>query len=688
MKTVVVANFPIPKHFSDFMENFPNIAELKDVIFIKNPKTIEYLKEELKDRAGEFDRVLINTHGSRKDAPKMDLAGDSQIEIPDIVKLINQASPNITVRIDLSSCYIGSHFEQIEKCDPKSKYYQNLRAALKPDQLLNLHGDDRNGLIGLSFDSRLQGIVKSINYSTSEAIFDSSEALFSVRKNKDDKLESYSCPIFTKDNNSSISSENHLRYLKLASEEADKFDSKARTQNITIGHQKYAQISQNSSLLKVDFEDRLFRAFQKESEKSDEKGVKFIQRLCFDKIDLNFQSKFLGDTALFFTISKNNQETAKILIAKEADLNLKNNKGWSPLMAAASENNEQITRSLINAGVNVDLQNNYGSTALMIAISQNHQKIIQILIDAKANLNLKNKDGRTALFKAVARDDEKTTRSLINAKANLDLQNNYGQTVLMVAESKNNPEIIQNLIDAKANLNIRDSDGWTVLMMTALSNHKETAKILIAKGANVDLQNNKYGQTALMIATLKNHLETLRLLIDNKADLNLQDKDGQTALMIAVNNGNKEAIVMLIEGGAKNYSDAQNLASDIGQEDVIETLNQAIMKRAKKEEELKTPTSTAPRLNSNPSGSEPSVIEQELYNPNSSYQRYYQKNQPLSQNQPLNRNPHLRGGNLEPSSTITTNSAVICAASFIAALGLKFIVKKLANRVDETHKKK
>ena len=174
---------------------------------------------------------------------------------------------------------------------------------------------------------------------------------------------------------------------------------------------------------------------------------------------------------------------------------------------------------------------------------------------------------------------------------------------------------------------------------------------------------------------------------------------------------------MLIEGGAKNYSDAQNLASDIGQEDVIETLNQAIMKRAKKEEELKTPTSTAPRLNSNPreddnqmqlspkreeseastpaphlnsnpSGSEPSVMEQELYNPNPSYQHYYQKNQPLSQNQPLNRNPHLRGGNLEPSSTITTNIPVICAASFIAALGLKFIVKKLANRVDETHKKK
>ena len=214
MKTVVVANFPDLKNVGNFVEEFPDITEREDVIFIENPKNIEYLETKLTNHAGEFDRVLINTYSFRKEASKMILAGDSIIEIPDIVALINRASPNITVRTDLSSSFIGSHFEQIEECDPNSKYYQDLKTALKPDQLLNLHGDDQVGLIGESFGSRLYGIVKNINYSTSEAIFDCSEALFSVRKNKNDQLESYSCPIFTKDNNSSISEENHLRYLE------------------------------------------------------------------------------------------------------------------------------------------------------------------------------------------------------------------------------------------------------------------------------------------------------------------------------------------------------------------------------------------------------------------------------------------------------------------------------------------
>ena len=446
MKTVVVANFPIPKHFSDFMENFPNIAELKDVIFIKNPKTIEYLKEELKDRAGEFDRVLINTHGSRKDAPKMDLAGDSQIEIPDIVKLINQASPNITVRIDLSSCYIGSHFEQIEKCDPKSKYYQNLRAALKPDQLLNLHGDDRNGLIGLSFGSRLYGIVKSINYSTSEAIFDCSEALLSVRKNKDDKLESYSCPIFTKDTDSSISSENHLRYLELASKGADEFDSKAGTQNITIGNQKYEQISQNPYLLKVDFEDRLLRAFQKESDKSSKSGVEFIKRLQSDKIDLSFKSKFDGETILMFAVHGVRPDIVEYLAKEKTTLDIKDNNGYTALMRAVSENHPEIIQILINEKADLDLQDNNGWTALMMAASYNNPENTKILIDNGANLNLKNNNGLTALMIEASENHPEIIQILINGKADLDLEDNHGWTALMRAESHKDRKVFDMLI--------------------------------------------------------------------------------------------------------------------------------------------------------------------------------------------------------------------------------------------------
>jgi len=355
-----------------------------------------------------------------KEDPKSSSAGNSMIEIPDIVALINRASPNITVRIDLSSCFIGSHFEQIEKCDPKSKYYQNLKTALKPDQLLNLHGDDRNGLIGESFGSRLYGIVKSINYSTSEAIFDSSEALFSVRKNKDDQLESYSCPIFTKDNNSSISSENHLRYLELASERADEFDSKAGTQNIKIGHQKYAQISQNSSLSKVDFEDRLFRAFQKELDNSPKSGVEFIQRLCSDKIDLNFKSKSSGLTILMFAIDGDHVDTVNYLAEEKTILNLKDNHGFTALMIAVSKKDPKTIEILIAKGANLNLQDINGSTALTKAINHGNKEVIVMLIEGGAknysdpqNLasQIDQKDVIETLNQAIKKEELKTPNS-------------------------------------------------------------------------------------------------------------------------------------------------------------------------------------------------------------------------------------------------------------------------------------
>ena len=105
---------------------------------------------------------------------------------------------------------------------------------------------------------------------------------------------------------------------------------------------------------------------------------------------------FLGTIAIIVqTIPDKNQELidaaysgdikeVKALIAAGADVNAKNNYGFTALMEAALMGHTEIAKALIAAGADVNAKSNRGETALMDAASMGHTEIVKILKAAGA----------------------------------------------------------------------------------------------------------------------------------------------------------------------------------------------------------------------------------------------------------------------------------------------------------------
>jgi len=189
------------------------------------------------------------------------------------------------------------------------------------------------------------------------------------------------------------------------------------------------------------------------------------------------------------------------------EINKQNEKGLTALMMASRYSNgdstENTVKMLIEAEANVDLQNNDGWTALMLASrnskTESTENTVKMLIEAKSNVNLQEKDGWTALMMTSRYSNgdstENTVKMLIEAKANVDLQNNDGWTALIMASRYSNGDSTENtvkmLIEAKANVDLQNNDGWTALMMACRYSNgdstENTVKMLIEADDNLTM---------------------------------------------------------------------------------------------------------------------------------------------------------------------------------------------------------
>ena len=74
-----------------------------------------------------------------------------------------------------------------------------------------------------------------------------------------------------------------------------------------------------------------------------------------------------------------NLEEIERLLAQGADVNAKDNGGWTALMWVASYGHTETAEMLIDNGADVNAIDNYGRTALIIATSYGYTEIIDLL---------------------------------------------------------------------------------------------------------------------------------------------------------------------------------------------------------------------------------------------------------------------------------------------------------------------
>jgi ankyrin repeat protein len=86
-----------------------------------------------------------------------------------------------------------------------------------------------------------------------------------------------------------------------------------------------------------------------------------------------------GWTALLWAVSRGQIDVMKLILDKGADVNVKGEHGWTPLMEAANRGNSDVTKLLLKKGADVNLKHEYGYTALKIAKGKGNKEIESLL---------------------------------------------------------------------------------------------------------------------------------------------------------------------------------------------------------------------------------------------------------------------------------------------------------------------
>ena len=215
-----------------------------------------------------------------------------------------------------------------------------------------------------------------------------------------------------------------------------------------------------------------------------------------------------GWTPLHWAAENGEFTQAKLLIQRGADVNAVTNKTLSstPLHFAAYGGNHRIVYLLIENGADVEAKDRWGLTPLFSARTENAEKIARALVDAGADVNAKSKWGDTPLHAAAKRffGSVGFTKVLLSAGADVNARGWEGETPLHAAVTEcwlprpeeTTVEVVLILIDAGAEVNAKTNNGKTPLDYAVVLNKRKISEVLIANGGycNVTAGNSLCGE--------------------------------------------------------------------------------------------------------------------------------------------------------------------------------------------------
>eukprot|EP00466_Bigelowiella_natans_P000963 jgi/Bigna1/136037/aug1.32_g10745 len=196
------------------------------------------------------------------------------------------------------------------------------------------------------------------------------------------------------------------------------------------------------------------------------------------------------------------------------------------LVGAAKKGDLRGVQDAIHDGAQIDMRNNFGWTALTIAASKNQIGMVKYLIeDLKANVNQRNKEGNTALLCACTMDDNIETVGMIvvsvlqvpyfrkaveqEAVERLVLAASQGDLTTASEELKIFPNIV----------NMCDENQRTALINACQFKRLKFVQFLILEAkADLNFPGTGRKRTPLMFAVQSNvNLDMVKILIENKA---------------------------------------------------------------------------------------------------------------------------------------------------------------------------
>lgn len=202
-------------------------------------------------------------------------------------------------------------------------------------------------------------------------------------------------------------------------------------------------------------------------------------------IILRIGSIFSKETRMFLASLTGDYDTVKYLIDKK---NVNLNNSLNPLFIASAKGHVNIVELLLKNGADINAKEKRGWTPIMAAVqNENNASVVQILLKHEATVNDKSNYGITALIIASSKESNiEVVKMLLEKGADIEAKGGYAQkeTPLIVAAFRGNTNIAEILLDYGANIEAKNSDGETALLVAIRHRKINTANLLLKRGAD------------------------------------------------------------------------------------------------------------------------------------------------------------------------------------------------------------
>ncbi len=111
---------------------------------------------------------------------------------------------------------------------------------------------------------------------------------------------------------------------------------------------------------------------------------------------INSRDLTTGETGLHITVARRDLTWTRFLLQEDANPNIADNQGRTPLILAAQLGWVEGVSALIAGGARTDVANETGETPLIAAVHARNVELIAVLVEAGANPDRTDNTGRSA----------------------------------------------------------------------------------------------------------------------------------------------------------------------------------------------------------------------------------------------------------------------------------------------------
>nr|CAD7445704.1 unnamed protein product [Timema bartmani] len=271
--------------------------------------------------------------------------------------------------------------------------------------------------------------------------------------------------------------------------------------------------------------------------------IEAVKLAIREDADINLRDN-KGFTALHHAVYSQEVDVLNVLLKMKAGCNIEDHKKRLPLHYAISKKSFAVVQCLVEGGSIVNAPDDEGVTALHLTARNGRFDYIKYLLQNGADVNLTDNKGLTALHCSTRNGTITNMMLLVSKDANFNAQDKSGLSALHHASISGRPKAVEYLVEMGVDLDILDRAGMTTFHHAVKHGRMEIVEFLAEKtGGRVDIHAvDGNGFSALHHAAKYGHLYLFQYLVNKDLDINLTDNKGFKAMHYAEINGHTKIV--------------------------------------------------------------------------------------------------------------------------------------------------